>query len=93
MLALHLILQFKGSRDRSRAPFLLCHCTRRTRYALGNRKIKPTNYALLPVVPVMMTMVVGVIGVEVPMAMVVTVMMIGWNYEPRLVGAVTRESN
>jgi hypothetical protein len=41
----------------------------------------------------MMTMVVGVIGVEVPMAMVVTVMMIGWNYEPRLVGAVTRESN
>jgi hypothetical protein len=67
---------FKGSRDLSRASFVLRYWARRTlRAGQAQDQTKPLpNYELVPVVPVMM-MVIGVIGVEVAMAMVVTVVM------------------
>jgi hypothetical protein len=82
------MLNFKGSRDRSRASFF-CAIGRDERFALGKRRSNHTlpNYALVPVVPVMMMMVGGVIGVEVAMAIVVTVVMMMIEQKMQITGA------
>ena len=67
---------FKGSRDVSRASFVLRYWARRTlRAGQAQDQTKPLpNYELVPVVPVMM-MVIGVIGVEMSVVWVITIVM------------------